>query len=86
MTPIETFVAAVKHIASKTHDDAAGYGLSVALLNFERDQGRPIPDGVYYRHGNFYDAVSRQGKGVEFFNEWIHRAGDFPGHPEAVKK
>jgi hypothetical protein len=40
-----------------------------------------IPDGVYYFDGNFYDATTKAGMGIEFYNAWHFRAREFPGRP-----
>ena len=39
MNDLEHFIAALKHNAAKTHDDTFGYGVSVAIANFEKVSG-----------------------------------------------
>ena len=39
-----------------------------------------IPNGVYYGTDtdNFYDEVTKEGKGTEFYQQWISRKAEFP--------
>lgn len=42
----------------------------------------PIPEGVYYFLGNFYDMEKRQWMGMEFFKTWVDRGHEFPRAPQ----
>lgn len=44
----------------------------------------PIPADVYYRDGNFYDVVTRRGRGDAFYYKWKDRAKEFPNSREAA--
>lgn len=46
----------------------------------------PIPYGIYYNEesDNFYDSESRNGMGMNFYEEWKDRRGEFPKSAEEV--
>lgn len=44
-------------------------------------QRPPIPSGVYYSNGNFYEQATRKGMGHDYARRWIDRAAEFPVAP-----
>lgn len=80
----------------REHRATINAGQSVHLLITHDANQRPhvvrcedkatIPAGVYYRNGNFYDYLTRHGKGEEFYYKWKGRAGEFPTYADLQRK
>lgn len=62
-TPLTIFIDAVRHQMSRTHDDKCGYGLAVALSNFEREKA------AYDAAPSMLDALHRAEKSISAFLE-----------------